>query len=254
MRIRTGAAIAGAPGVAAAVLLSVAGCGSDASDSSTDGGLTGLGLVSDPPANLIRGCERVSRQTELTVYCPPIVPQGPVEAPAHRQGNAYVAGQKDSYFLSLSSESLARSAGAFNRNHGLAEGHWVIAAQRPARLIGESVDRRVQYPHAKSYFGQRRRSVTVDGVRATIISGNTTGAGFASSDHAIVYWRIGNTGYLASAHDRFSGSGGGAGDESERYVPIVAEIARGLINQMVECPPRSPDPESRSCDWVFPAK
>jgi hypothetical protein len=41
------------------------------------------------------------------VYCPPVVPRGPVEAPEQRHKNAYVFGDKYSYGLSLQSESLA---------------------------------------------------------------------------------------------------------------------------------------------------
>jgi hypothetical protein len=68
--------------------------------------LARLGLTLGPPANLIEACKRVARQTPLTVYCPPIVPHGPVEPPRRRHENAYVYGDQRGYGLSLQSKSL----------------------------------------------------------------------------------------------------------------------------------------------------
>jgi hypothetical protein len=68
--------------------------------------LARLGLTLGPPANLVEACKRVARQTPLTVYCPPIVPRGPVEAPSRRHENAYVYGDEQGYGLSLQSELL----------------------------------------------------------------------------------------------------------------------------------------------------
>ncbi|MEK6273490.1 MAG: hypothetical protein AABM42_12750 [Actinomycetota bacterium] len=206
-------------GLIALLSLGLPGCGGD-----DDQGDRLAGVVSGPPANLIEECKKVARQTKLTVYCPPVAPEGPVQIQANGTW-----GEKFSYGLSLRSESLAHSERAFAQRPE--EGHWAVVAIRPARLVGKNVDLRVRYPHAGRHFGQQRHFITVNGVRATVLTGKTTGAGLVSSDHVIIYWRIGDTGYLASVHDRFPGR---ASDQSRRYAPVAAEIAKGLIRQMVE--------------------
>jgi hypothetical protein len=147
--------------------------------------LARLGLVLGPPPNLIRACRRVARDTPLTVYCPPIVPEGHVEAPKRRHENAYVFGDEHGYGLSLQSESLVDPGRARaydpqgppitfpNRPRDydyvwdpLAAKHWVVAATRPARGIVKSVDQRSrtrvpssgQGPNASPSMALRRPS------------------------------------------------------------------------------------------------
>jgi hypothetical protein len=92
----------------------------------------------------------------------------------------------------------------------------------------------------------RRSRFLVAGVRATVLTHTGSETGQASGHHAIVYWRIAKTAYLASVHAQFDGR-----FQSRRYTPIAKAIARGLINQMVGC---STDPGSAQCGLVFPPR
>jgi hypothetical protein len=197
-------------------------------------GLARLGLVIGPPANLIRACRRVARDTPLTVYCPPIVPEGPIEAPKRRHENAYVFGDEHGYGLSLQSESLIDA----DARDPFAAKHWVVAATAPARGIVESVDQSVAYPRRE--FRSRPRRFTVGGIEATLVTGDRAGSGFAGMGHAIVYWTIGDTFHQASVHF----------DDKAR---VAEMIARGLIAQMAACDPSVPSGR-RICDWVFPGR
>ena len=220
--------------------------------------LARLGLTLGPPANLVEACKRVARQTPLTVYCPPIVPQGPVEAPRRRHENAYVFGDERSYGLSLQSESLIdpEKARAYdpagppitfpNRPRDgdfvwdpFAAKHWVVAASAPARVMMESVDASARYPRAE--FKSKPRHFAVKGVEATLVTGDIAGGGFAGSGHAIAYWQIDNTLYQASVH-------------FDDKASVAEAIARGLMVQMVDCVPGSTAHQSRVCEWVFPGQ
>jgi hypothetical protein len=219
--------------------------------------LARLGLVVGPPANLIRACRRVARDTPLTVYCPPIVPEGPVEAPKRRRENAYVFGDERGYGLSLQSESLIDpdKARAYDPQgppitfpnrprdgdyawNPFAAKHWVVAATAPARGIAKSVDASIAYPRAE--VRSRPRRFTVDGIEATLVTGDLAGSGFAGTGHAIVYWTIGDTFHQASVHF----------DDKAR---VAEMIARGLIAQMADCDPSVPS-RRRICNWVFPGR
>jgi hypothetical protein len=173
-----------------------------------------------------------------------------------RHENAYVFGDEDFYFLSLQSGSLVdrdaarRSNPDFpsfpNRPRGgdfawnsFAARHWVVAAARPARLVRRSVDQRLHPRSQRAKYESEPRHFTVKGVRATVLTGDIAAGGIASSAHAIVVWRLGDTGYLASVH-------------FDHQAPVAEKIARGLIEQMVDCPPRSRARRSQSCKWVFP--
>ena len=195
--------------------------------------LARLGLVVGPPANLIRACRRVARHTPLTVYCPPIVPEGPVEAPRRRHENAYVFGDERGYGLSLQSESLIAPG-----RDPFAAKHWVVAATAPARGILESVDERVAFPRREFMSSPRR--FTLDGIEATLLTGDRARSGFAGSGHAIVYWTIGDTFHQASVHF----------DDKAR---VAEMIARGLMAQMANCDPSTPSGR-RICNWVFPGQ
>jgi hypothetical protein len=220
--------------------------------------LARLGLTLGPPANLVEACKRVARQTPLTVYCPPIVPQGPVEAPRRRHENAYVYGDEHGYGLSLQSELLIdpERARAYDPDgppiafpnrpkeadfvwDPFAAKHWTVAATAPARVMRNAVDLRAAYPRAE-YKAQPQR-FTVKGVEATLLTGDIAGGGFAASGHAIAYWQIDNTLYQASVH-------------FDDKAPVAEAIARGLIAQMVECAPGSTPDQSRVCEWVFPGQ
>jgi hypothetical protein len=220
--------------------------------------LASLGLSLGPPANLVKACRRVARQTPLTVYCPSIVPHGPVEAPRRRHENAYVYGDERGYGLSLQSESLIdpERARAYDPDcrpitfpnrpteadfvwDPFAAKHWAVAAYTPARVMLNSVDRSAAYPRAE--FKSKPRRFTVEGVEATLLTGDIAGTGFASSGHAIAYWQIDNTLYQASVH-------------FDDKAPVAEAIARGLIVQMAKCVPGSTADQSRVCDWVFPGQ
>lgn len=63
--------------------------------------------------------------------------------------------------------------------------HWIVAAQRPARIAERAVDARVGYSRAK--HKSKPRHFTTNGVRATVLTGDIAAPGFASANHAIVY-------------------------------------------------------------------
>jgi hypothetical protein len=248
--------------VAAAVLstlglTTLVGCGGSASPTVPQQRLTKLGLVAAPPVNLSANCKAVAQHTNLTVYCPPIVPKGRVEAHLlkNRHGNAYSYGEKGDYGLSLSSRSLALSRSAFARDPD-AEGHWVVMAAQPAKRIRALIDNRFRNPHY--HYSVKARHFTDDGVRATVLPWPLATGSFANADHLVVYWMIGNTFYAASAHAVFFRSGRTSSgqrrttDHSRHYEPIVAAIARGLIEQTVDCGPQAADPTAPSCAWVYP--
>jgi hypothetical protein len=219
--------------------------------------LSRLGLVVGPPANLIRACRRVARDTALMVYCPPIVPEGPVETPKRRHENAYLFGDERGYGLSLQSESLIdpETARAYDPQgppitfpsrpreadyvwDPFAAKHWVVAATAPARGLVKTVDRSIADPRLE--FRSRRRRFTLGGIEATRVTGDLAGSGFAGSGHAIVYWTTGDTFHQVSVHF----------DDKAR---VAEMIARGLIAQMAYR-----DPPARSgreiCNWVFPGQ
>jgi hypothetical protein len=195
--------------------------------------LAELGLVVGPPANLIAACKRLARQTRLTVYCPPVVPEGPVDAPKERRENAYIFGDANGYGLSLQSDSLIDPGS----NHDpLAAKHWVVAATAFAKDAARSVDQSVRLPRAGLETLPKR--FTVRGVDATLVTGDVAGSGVAGSGHAIVYWRIGDTFNQASVH-------------FDDRAQVAAAIARGLMIQMVECGPVEANSDSELCAWVF---
>jgi hypothetical protein len=220
--------------------------------------LARLGLTLGPPANLVDACKRVARQTPLTVYCPPIVPRGPVEAPRRRRGNAYLYGDEQGYGLSLQSASLLdpERARAYDPDgppitfpnrpreadfvwDPFAAKHWAVAATAPARVMRNAVDLSAAYPRAQ--FKSRPLHFTVKGVEATLLTGDIAGGGFAGSGHAMAYWQIDNTLYQASVH-------------FDDKAPVAEAIARGLMVQMVDCVPGSTTHRPRVCEWVFPGQ
>ena len=194
--------------------------------------LSELGLVVGPPTNLIAACKRVAQETPLTVYCPPVVPKGPVEAPKKRHENAYVYGGPRTYGLSLQSDSLI-DAGTHDP---LAAQHWVVAAWASAEGQAETVDHAARYPREE--FTANPKRFTVGGVKATLVTGDRAGTGFAGSGHAIVYWEFDDAFYQASVH-------------FHEKAPIAEAIARGLIVQMVKCTPDRANVDPDICAWVF---
>jgi len=196
--------------------------------------LSELGLVIGPPASLIAACKRVAQQTPLTVYCPPVVPKGPVEAPKQRHENALVFGDEQMYGLSLQSDSLIDAE--TNVGNSLAAKHWVVAATAPAKKVVETVDAGLRYPRAE--FKSTPKRFTVGGIKATLVTGDRVVSGFAGSGHAIVYWQIDDVFHQASVHF----------DDRAR---VAEAIARGLIAQMVECAPGRADGDLEMCAWVF---
>jgi hypothetical protein len=188
-----------------------------------------------PSSTITDACRRAARQTKLgAVYCPPVAPQGRTETYPKRQH--FVGFGPQTYFISFRSRSLAKSKRAFA--HDPAAGHWVMAAAQPAHFLVTTVDARARSPNITS--GEKRRFITVDGVRAAILTGNTSTAGFASPGHAIVYWTIQNTGYMVSV--RFS-----------RNVSVAEQMARGLVAQIHDCQgSAAAQDRPQSCQWVFP--
>jgi hypothetical protein len=199
----------------------------------------------------------VAKQAGLTVYCPPVVPKGKVDARllGDRKGNVVSYGEQDDYGLSLSSKSLAQSPQSFKNDP--AEGHWVLAASRPARRSKELIDNRIANP--SYHYRQQAGHFTADGIRATVLPVGLASGAFASADHEVVYWRVGNAIYLASAHAAFFSTGRTSSgerrttDASHHYAPIIEAIARGLIKETAECPPGDYRP-GPSCRLVFPPR
>jgi hypothetical protein len=186
------------------------------------------------------------------------VPQGPVEAPTRRHENAYVYGDEQGYGLSLQSESLIdpERARAYDPDgppitfpnrprqadfvwNPFAAKHWVVAATAPAQVMMNSVDQSAANPRAE--FKSKPQHFTVEGVQATLLTGDIAGTGLAASGHAIAYWQIDNTLYQASVH-------------FDDKAPVAEAIARALMLQMVECVPGSTAHRSRVCEWVFPGQ
>ncbi len=239
---------------AVAATLALIGCAQGKSRSPTEAQRPAFKMASGPPANLVDACRKVARRTALTVYCPPVVPAGPVKTSGVRNESLY--GREDTYVLSFYSYSLVdrkvakandpdprlfphypnrgQSAdSAWNRFYA---GHWIVAAVRPARLVPEQVDVRFVNPHVR-HFKSRPRHFTTDGVRATVLTGDLASGGLASEDHAIVYWRLAGTGYMASVHYDSSAA-------------VAEAIARGLIREMVACQPRPGHRDGRTCRGV----
>ena len=181
-----------------------------------------------------------------------------MEAPRRRHENAYAYGDEREYGLSLQSESLIdpERARAYdpadppitfpNRPRDadfvwdpFAAKHWAVAAHAPARVMMNAVDRSAAYPRAE--FKSKPQHFTVEGVEATLLTGDIAGTGFAGSGHAIAYWQIDNILHQASVH-------------FDDKAPVAEAIARGLIVQMVECVPGSTARRSRICEWVFPGQ
>jgi hypothetical protein len=117
--------------------------------------------------------------------------------------------------------------------------HWAVAATAPAHVMMNAVDQSATYPRAE--FKSKPHDFTVEGVHATLLTGDIAGTGFAGSGHAIAYWQIDNTLYQASVH-------------FDDKAPVAEAIARGLIFQMVECVPDSTAHQPRVCEWVFPGQ
>jgi len=93
-------------------------------------------------------------------------------------------------------------------------------------------------------------------VDVTLLSGNTSAAGLASDGHLIAYWRVGKVGFMVSVHDLFrprprARTGAYFRVQSRRYLPIVEGIARGLIEQIHNCPRGAGRRARATCDLVF---
>jgi hypothetical protein len=194
--------------------------------------LTDLGLVSGPPMNLVEACKEVARLTSLaTVYCPPVVPEGAVTV--EEQTGLFGGGREGraTYFFTLTSGSLAgRDPDIRDPLH---KGHWVFYAGRPARSVELGV-------YATRRDARNVPSFVVKGVRAEVLTGDNAGLGWASQSHAIVYWKVGNTGYVVSVH-------------GEANAPLAKAMANGLIREMVGCTPHDVKAQSRLCDWAISA-
>ncbi len=137
-----------------------------------------------------------------------------------RHENAYVFGDEGTYVFSLQSESLVDRNAAKennpdfpnfpNRPRGgdyawtaLQARHWVVAALRPARLLRRISREDLLFPGGQ--YEVEPRHFTVKGVRATVITADIAGGGLASSAHPIVFWQIGDTGYIAFPNIRAEG-------------------------------------------------
>lgn len=232
--------------VFAAAIVVAAGCNGQDDDeasgpSNTGDGLVSIGLTSDPPDDLRNACRALANKTDLTVFCPPVVPQGPVEV----QGNGTGA-DSTSYALSLDSASLVDEGRAADYNaerpfdwkpanptyypgrprnsrsawHPYHASHWVVFAGRPAGAVREQVDLRILYPGVD--YATKPSRFEVNGVTATVLQGDIAGRGIMSADHVIITWTHRGVGYLASVHF----------DEHE---DVARGIARGLIRSMTEC-------------------
>jgi hypothetical protein len=94
--------------------------------------------------------------------------------------------------------------------------------------------------HPRAELRSRPKRFTVDGIEATLVTGDRAGSGFAGTGHAIIYWTIGDTFHQASVHF----------DDQAR---VAEMIARGLIAQMAHCDPSAPSGR-RICNWVFPGR
>lgn len=239
-------------------MLVVAGCGGSSGGSATphregDHPQRADILSSVTPPAIQKACTRVAKESPLAVYCPPIVPRGPVRR-GGEQG-FFGQGQTGTYLLSFRSEVLAQSPHGFARNPY--QGHWLVAAAKPAHLVSDGVDPRRRYPGSSGPTqGLVSRSQEIGGVDVTLLSGNTSAAGLASDGHLIAYWRVGKVGFMVSVHDLFrprprARTGAYFRVQSRRYLPIVEGIARGLIEQIHNCPRGAGRRARATCDLVF---
>ena len=217
-----------------------------------------LPVSGSPAPGIRRSCAEAATKTALPVYCPPVVPVGPAQGtgPHGREFKGDVVGRVNIYSIEFRSASLVQSRRAFEKNPY--QGHWLIAAARPAHRLADAVDpRRATGVGAGTVPpGLKHQSEVIGRVRVTLLSGDTSSAGLASAGHVVAYWRVGNLGYLVSVHDLFRPRPKRRSEkyvqaQSSRYLPIVERMARGLIKETHDCSP-SPAGSTRTSRSLLP--
>ena len=172
--------------------------------------LSRLGLVTPPPDNLVEACEFVADAARVEWICPPVVPAGSlvVDPPTLKRQPAR------NPFMSLHSASLPQVR---DKVH---QGHWAVYAGAPAREVRAGI-----YSPTGSVGDEpprvgKSRRLSVDDLRAEVVAKGGPELGI-NKNHAVVYWRLGGTGYVVSVH--------GYGN-----LPIAKEIARAMIREGTE--------------------
>ncbi|HWI21673.1 MAG TPA: hypothetical protein VNT22_03560 [Baekduia sp.] len=175
----------------------------------TDSRLAALGLTRNVPAVVRETCRMSSRQYDGVVFCPPIVPVGPIKREL-RPGPVSSHPKRRvplSYALDFSSPSLERFGGRSLNTNG---GHWTFEAGTDPTLRLQIRPPNVQAPI-------RTESLSISGRPATLtfMPPYDKGGGYYGG-HVVVMWSEDGATYQLSIH--------GHGN-----APRAIAMAKGLI-------------------------
>lgn len=161
-------------------------------------------LTSELPRAVERACAQVERTAPRRVItCPTLVPAGPVElerveVDSKPDRNLFI------YTMSFVSKRLPLDR---NDPNTLGDGHWVIEASQPAKLVRTGL-----FLEPPDHVAQG----TIDNQSVEEVTGIKSPAGI-DAHHAAVVWIDHGVGYLVSVH----------GDEN---LNIARALAAGMID------------------------
>jgi hypothetical protein len=230
VRIRASAVVL--VGLSGAVL-ELVGCGggSGGTGGPDDATVARLGLTRELPPRLLSACDRAARLTALeVVYCPPVVPAGPVAEVQFVDvfQQSFRVGRKfrhrpvgRSYRVHLVSPSLHDPESG---------GHWAFEAG-PPKDIHSVLHALTGIPgtgREKDLAVKSTRSVTLAGVNAEVLHMARYPQGGIHGGHVVVRWNMRGTDYLISVH----------GYQNEERALAMAD---GLISLIRACPAGASD-------------
>jgi hypothetical protein len=216
-----------------AILASLAawGGGSQASHGATPPVRAGSPkLTLELPHRLVFECRETGRRlTRGLLFCPPVVPRGPIDSQNNLKTTA-LGGGYELNFVSPSLAGLDPVQPAGQRRH---LGHWRFAAGPPEKFrfaLKAPGDRKSLRPVAR---------FTVSGVSVDVYERRAT-AYDIDEGHVFALWNIAGRTYEMSVH----------GFENR---PLVVAMTRGLVEEIVACDGSGDDPapEGGICRLVF---
>jgi hypothetical protein len=191
-----------------------------------NGDLARLGLTRDLPPRLVHACDEAADLSAIeVVYCPPVVPVGPVsdiqfvdlfQKAVRVRGKPRARPVPHSYRVHLDSPSIADRESL---------GHWAFEAG-PPRQIEAVLHPYTEDPTSHASAGESvlsARSVELSGIPSDLLRMARYPLGGIHGGHVVVRWSFAGTDYLLSLH----------GYENEDRALAMAE---GLIMLIQNCP------------------
>ncbi len=179
-----------------------------------------LGLTRSVPDRLKHACQAAARESDLAVFCPPLVPDGELSVSGLGLDQTEES-RSSTYLIDLHSRAIDRPS----------NGHWVVAAGDAARLKLLTSEPSLPAPLS-------RRGLNLGGIPVTVykLAPYEAGGGFYGG-HIALAWTHDGLVYHVSVHGYQNGR-------------RAIAIAKALIAQMTGCSQTEP-PAQDPCDLIF---